>query len=99
MDLLTRLRAFGMVPPRALVIRVGEEHAVVRRHPYIIGTVEQLAFIILDQNSHLSIRGDGPQFILLIRAGDQVALWVEIHAVSAAAGLLERRESAIRAPF
>ena len=49
-----------MVPPGALVKWVRDPHLAVGGHPHVIGAVEILALVILDQHRHLFVGRDGP---------------------------------------
>ena len=88
-----------VIPPGAVVKRVAEEHRTVGRHPDIVRAIQIFALIIFHQHRALFVRGDGPQLVTLIRAGDEVALGIEHHAVGVAGGLEEGGEFSLRAPL
>ena len=84
------------LPVVAFVERVGEVKAAVRTNPQIVRAVEQLASKIEHQPGHGLVRRDGPELVLLIGAGEQVAALVEVGAVRAARRLEPVGEGSIR---
>ena len=88
-----------MIPPRALVKRIGDIHATIRRYPHVVRAVEIFALIVFDEHGCFFIGGNGPQLVFPVGAGNQVALPIEIHAVGATGGSQERGELAIHVPF
>jgi len=85
--LLHRGIALPVIP---FVERVGEVEVAVWANPQIVRSVEQLVAKVRYQHRHLLVGRNGPQLILFIGAGEEVAVFVEVSAVRAARG----RESA-----
>src|SRR5260221_11146471 len=67
--------------------------------PDVVGAVQLLPFVLLPDDRDLAVLGDGPQLVLLVRAGDELAVAVEVHPVAASSRLKEGRELAVRAPL
>ena len=88
-----------VVPPTAPVERVGNEHAAIGRDPDVVRAVHVFALIIGDEHRHGFVGRDGPELVVFIRAGDEVAVRVEMHPVGVAGRLHERGEFSVRAPF
>src|SRR5262249_1350153 len=77
----------------------GKVETAIRTYPDVVGTVQQLALVILDDDGHLLSRVNAPQLILLVRTGPEVALAIEAQTVRPPAWLQERGQLAIGAPL
>src|SRR6185503_4791356 len=82
-------------PVRTLIIGICKIDTTLAIDPKVIGTVEQASSKVFHQDSDFFTGSNGPQLILLIGAGHQVALFVEIHAIASAGAIQEQREMAI----
>ena len=99
-DILARLLSgFVALPIWPRVKRIGEIQISVRTNPEVIRPVEKFAAKVAQQDGDFLVGRNGPEFVLLVGAGDQVALLVEIGAVAAAGGLQPIFEFAVDAPF
>src|SRR5262249_44103378 len=67
--------------------------------PDIVRAVQTLPSVLADKHGDRAVRSDGPEFVLLVGARNQMAGKIEIHAVGATRWLQEGGESPIHAPL
>src|SRR5690606_27261531 len=98
--LLTARRAPWVicVPVVAHEERVREVDTALRVDPYVVGTVQQLALIAVDEDRDAAVGGDAPKLPVHVRSRDQVRLFVERHAI-ASAGRREELSELAGLPF
>ena len=91
--LLHRLVA---LPVFARVERIREIEIAVGTDPKVVRAVQQFAANLAGQHRDFFIGRDGPELVLLIRAGQKVSRLVEISSVATARRLEPVRKGAIR---
>ena len=95
--LLHRLVAFPIGPR---IEWIGGVNPAVRPNPKIVRAIEQFPVEIFHQHGDFLVECDGPKLVLLVGAGDEVAVLVKVSAVGPAARFHPVADSAVgRAPF
>jgi len=94
------LRLLVAIPIGPRIEWIGEVNPAVRPNPKIVRAIEQFPVEIFHQHGDFLVECDGPKLVLLVGAGNEVAVLVKVSAVGPAARFHPVADSAVgRAPF
>jgi len=97
-DSFTVLLFRAALPIRPAVERIGEVKTSVGTYPNIVGPVQKLSLVVFHQNGDGFIRGDPPEFVVFVRAGDKVSFGIKVKPIGSTARLHIGAELTRRAP-